>query len=155
MSYWLRIRGKDGRLDAISFQGLPLVFVLGRRTLAVLLLLVGLGVLALALAGCGSDGVEAPPPPEAPVKVAGARPSSSALLLDVDLSEAAAAGMSREELWALGARLLAWPAELPADVTKEEVHRRLLEAKYRDLGDFGYTDRPTRGTGYLDSPPGR
>ena len=129
-------------MDAISFQGLPIVFALRRRTLASLLVLIGLGLLALALGGCDSEGSGVAPPAET-MTAPSARPYTSELLRAVDLSDEAADGMSREELWSLGARLLAWPAEPPADVTKEEIHRRLLEAKYRDLGDWGYIDGPS------------
>jgi hypothetical protein len=133
MSYWPRIPGVEGRIDAISFQGLPLVFEL-RRTWLVLLLLAGLG----ALAGCEDDGSRAPASEDASAEIPRARREGSAQLLAVDLSDEAAAGMSREELWALGASLLGWPEEAPPEITKEEVHGRLLEAKYRYIGDFGY-----------------
>lgn len=54
---------------------------------------------------------------------------------NVDLSEEAVAERTLEELWALGVEHLDWPAEPPAEATKEDVHWRLLDAKIQGLDD--------------------
>ena len=58
--------------------------------------------------------------------------------------------MSLSELWTIGVELLHWPREVPADATKEGVHQRLLEIKFKDVGDFGYTD-DAPGPGWIEN----
>ena len=57
-------------------------------------------------------------------------------LMSVDLSEETVAGMTLDQIWTIGVELLGWTRELPPDATREGVHQRLLEIKYRDVGDF-------------------
>lgn len=58
------------------------------------------------------------------------------LLNNVDLSDKSVSSMSRSELWQIGIKHLGWPEETPSDVTKEEIHQKLLDAKYAKVGDM-------------------
>lgn len=119
-------------------QGLPL------RTTALLF--------APLLGACDQGGTRAPEP-TAGAQVPAEPPSrarASEDLLAIDLSEGAVAALSAEELWELGVRHLGWPAGLPAGATKDAVHQKLLQGKYRDVGDYGYGDGDD---GYGDDAP--
>ena len=112
----------------------------------------GIGLLASAsaVAACERDEPRDAPAAAVPAQeqVAGPprpRPRASEELIGLDLSDEAVAELTVEELWELGVRHLAWPPERPAGATKNELHQRLLEGKYRDVGDFGYGDRPAFG----------
>ena len=59
------------------------------------------------------------------------------LLNNVDLSDKNVSSMSLNELWNIGVKYLDWPKDLPTDVTKEEIHQKLLNAKYAKVGDMG------------------
>ncbi len=117
---------------------------------------VAFAALTTALAACSEEPGESPaprageeeePPPDAgptesPAPDAGVAAGS---LLEVDLSDEAVSRRTREELWEIGVVYLRWPRELPPDATKHEIHQRLLEGKYSNVGDFG-------DTGYVDDP---
>ena len=55
------------------------------------------------------------------------------------------AELSADELWALGVKHLGWPAARPTEVPKDKMQQLLLQAKYRDVGDFGTPE---------ETPPG-
>ena len=56
------------------------------------------------------------------------------LLWSEDLSDDVVAQMTLVELWQLGVNALNWPTEIPAGTEKSDVHDRLLEAKYHEVG---------------------
>lgn len=58
------------------------------------------------------------------------------LLNNIDLSDKAVSDMSRDDLWQIGVKHLGWPKELPSEVTKEDLHQNLLDAKYFKVGDM-------------------
>ena len=59
------------------------------------------------------------------------------LLNNIDLSDKSVSSMSRIDLWQIGVKHLGWPEDLPSEVTKEEIHQKLLDAKYFKVGDMG------------------
>ena len=59
------------------------------------------------------------------------------LLNNVDLSDENVSSMSRDDLWEIGVKHLGWPKEIPNEITKEELHQKLLYAKYVKVGDMG------------------
>ena len=80
---------------------------------------------------CGEP--EPEPPPQQPP--ASDQPNAPEFV-DFDVSDEAVEKMTREDLWKIGTFWLDWPQEMPADADKTEIHQRLLEAKYRGVGDF-------------------
>ena len=54
---------------------------------------------------------------------------------DVNLSDEAVHEMSKQELWQIGVEYLNWPVEVDEKLTKEEIHQKLLDAKYLRVGD--------------------
>lgn len=91
-----------------------------------------------AVAGCAPS----EPQPDAgpasfrPQEEAAVRPLASDELIGLDLSDAAVAELSADELWALGVKHLGWSAARPEGMPKEEIHQLLLQAKYLEVGDF-------------------
>jgi len=59
------------------------------------------------------------------------------LLWSFDLSEDATERMTLEDLWSVGVKCRLWPADIPAGSDRSAVLERLLEAKYRFVGDHG------------------
>lgn len=58
------------------------------------------------------------------------------LMNDVNLSDEAVHEMNNQELWKIGVEYLNWPAEMDEELTKEEIHQKLLDAKYLKVGDM-------------------
>ena len=83
-----------------------------------------------------------PTPVAAPRGADSARPTGGqgARLLEVDLSDDRVRDLSPQQLWNLGVERLGWPRDRPANLSKDELHHRLLDAKYRHVGDFDDLD---------------
>ena len=99
------------------------------------------GILTLVLLGPACSDDEPSAGEESREEASGAAPRSHpGWAWDVDLSEEGVEGLTLEELWNVGVRHFGWPATVPSDATKDEVHQRLLDEKYKDVGDFGYVE---------------
>ena len=55
---------------------------------------------------------------------------------DVNLTDEAVSKMTKEELWDIGVQHLNWPENDGDDLTKDEIHQKLLEGKYANFTDF-------------------
>jgi len=94
-------------------------------------------LLVAQLAGCAKPAPEEVEPLPPLPAVDEPRPD---LLWAFDLSDRATERMTAEELWQIGAECRLWPADMPAGTAKAAVIERLMQEKYRHVGDFPAED---------------
>ena len=75
--------------------------------------------------------------PESPTQqLSGSDQPAAHDLWDLNFSDEHVAKMTRDDLWRIGVERLGWPQQMPDDADKAALHQRLLEAKYKGVGDF-------------------
>jgi hypothetical protein len=105
---------------------------------------------SLLLASIGCSG-SAPEDGQAqPVEVAREHRGTQQLW-SYDLSDRAIRDRTLDDLWRIGVLCLGWAPEVPEGAEKAAVCARLLDAKYRQVGDIGEPERLDE-IGYTDAP---